>query len=956
MSILSKEKLQHLNSIAHEGKVVILATDADGKISYTVKQDGFEDSYLNTPADQRTGWEKWQDLELPNEDDDQSVIDQETAELTDQQDPSKFILRSLYQTQDKTAVAPVQLVSSQGHLYMFRQSKSNTLLVDRFVLDGMTNKLNRKLEVRFKRSRQKHEASKNMTKGAKGLTNIDTLDFRDINGNFFYEPTTELSVINNLYQGWFSVVLVPTIENDVSRWHIFAYNSQTKKVELTTLLMSEEGLFDVQDYTVFEESNDNRIPRSLPGIIKRTLELGTLTVVNGLTATKYDVQREQQTDDGMQLLRDSTKVMLAIPMNTGNVAAFSFAIAGDGTLSQIAPTALEKIWRNTTRQVLLPLNTLDNVKIIGTTTPPPQGQITRFEQGEEDAVNIVSSTVTNLDATKINQVKISGTRNYNSFQQGITKIDNNTFEVTPPSPVLGNWEVIPEEQTGLIFNGAVTACETTSTGKLRVTALNHGLNTGEGVQVVDTRDYNGTYTVKKIDDKTFSLDDIKWQTGTAVNLKMESQKRRGLVLDGGDDYVQLPPESMPIGNEITISFWAKGGNSLPKQNSVISANGANNERVLNIHFPWSDGVIYFDCGGDANGFDRISKAAQPTEYKGQWVHWAFTKNVTTGEMKVYRNGALWHSGTGAKRPLSKTTILHLGKFAAENNYYYDGTVSELCIWKIARTETQIRDTMYLQMTGKEVGLMGYWRLGAVVEEGKERQVLDFSVNNNDSIVYGGAYVSAVSLSRNIPGTTTPAIKYENEELFAVSEGATYTEQFEFKVTPTLNPNNVDGANGKIFALTYKGKNNRSSLDWINLTPGDTVITDIGNGWYQAKCRFVIPDGVSLVRSFGIGNLKGSWTTLDIRKQSIQLISDVITEARYTDTVSLTTLADNQSSFRRESNPIRSQRATRRKFIGRKTGFGKQNRGYSRSGTNFIHPTSSINQCETNRNHKPTGSH
>ena len=886
---LQKEKLQQINTIAHEGKVVLVATDADGKIWYTIKQDGFEDSYLNTPAELRTGWEGWQQLELPNEADDQSVIDRETAEFTDATNTSLFVLRSRYKTQTETAVAPVQLVSASGHIYIFRQSKTNTLLCDRFVLDGMTNKLNRKLEVRFKRSRQKHEASKNMKKGASGLTNIDSLDFRDTNNNFFYEPTTELCTINNLYKGWFSVVLVPTIENDVYRWHIFAYNNQTKKVELTTLRVSDEGLFDVQDYTVFVESNDSLIPRSIPGIIKRTLDLGTLTVVNGLSATKYDVQREQQTDDGMQLLRDSTKVMLAIPTNTGNVAAFSFSIAGDGTLSQIAPSATEKIWRNTARQVLLPLNTLDNVKIIGTTTPPPQGQITRLEQGEEDAVNIVSSTLTNLDATKINQVKISGTQNYNSFLQGITKIDNNTFEVTPPSPALGSWEVIPEEQTGLVFNGAVTGCEITSTGKLRITALNHGLNTGEAVQVVDTRDYNGTYTVKKIDDKTFSLEDIKWQTGTAVNLKMESQKRRGLVFDGVDDKVQLPAESMPIGNEITVSFWAKGGNSLPKQNSIIYANGANNERVLNIHFPWSDGVIYFDCGADASGFDRINKAAQPTDYKGQWAHWAFTKNAKTGEMKVYRNGTLWHSGTGCKRPLPKTVSLDLGGG-------YDGTVSELCIWKFARTEAQIRDTMYLQLTGKEVGLMGYWRLGAVAEEGKERQVLDFSVNNNDGIVYGGAYVSAVSLSRNIPGTTTPAIKYENEELFAVSEGATYTEEFEFKVTPAVNPNNVDGLNGKIFAITYKGKTNRSAVDWVNITPNATEFTDIGNGWYQAKCRFVIPDGVSLVRSFGIGNLKGTWTTLDIRKQTIQLISDVITEARYADTVNLATLADQQANL------------------------------------------------------------
>jgi hypothetical protein len=116
---LQKDKLQHINTIAHEGKVVLVATDADGKIWYTIKQDGFEDSYLNTPPEQRTGWESWQQLELPNENDDQSVIDQETAELTDAANTSSFVLRSRYKTFDQTAVAPVQLISASGHIYIF---------------------------------------------------------------------------------------------------------------------------------------------------------------------------------------------------------------------------------------------------------------------------------------------------------------------------------------------------------------------------------------------------------------------------------------------------------------------------------------------------------------------------------------------------------------------------------------------------------------------------------------------------------------------------------------------------------------------------------------------------------------------------------------------------------------------------------------------------------------------
>ncbi|MBW4429248.1 MAG: hypothetical protein KME50_33835 [Nostoc desertorum CM1-VF14] len=94
----------------------------------------FEDSYLRQPADERIGWENWEALELPNEADDRSVIEKETEELTYQTDTSKFILKSRYKTQDESAVAPVQLISGLGHIYVFRQSK---LLYLRFLENGV---------------------------------------------------------------------------------------------------------------------------------------------------------------------------------------------------------------------------------------------------------------------------------------------------------------------------------------------------------------------------------------------------------------------------------------------------------------------------------------------------------------------------------------------------------------------------------------------------------------------------------------------------------------------------------------------------------------------------------------------------------------------------------------------------------------------------------------------------
>ncbi|WP_026794450.1 MULTISPECIES: LamG domain-containing protein [Planktothrix] len=892
---LTQQNLQHINSITHEGKVLVFATDATGKISYTVKQDGFEDSYLNTPPDQRTGWESWKSLELPNETDDKSVIDQETAKLTHQKDTSNFILRSRYKTDNQTAVAPVQAISALGHIYVFRQSKSNTLLVDRFVLDGMTNKLNRKLEVRFKRSKEKHTPTKNMNKGSNGLVNIDTLDFRDANGNFFYEPTTELCLINNLHKGWFSIVLVPTIENDVHRWHIFAYNSQTQKVELTTIRTSEEGLFEVKDYTVFEEINETLVPRQIAGIIKRTLDISGTTITNGLTATKYDLQQEQQTQSGeMQLLKTATRLMLAIPTDKGT-ATLNFAIAGDGTLAEIDETPHKTIIRSKTREILLPLNTLDEIKALADRTPPPQGMITGLAEGtdEDDAENLVkiatqgkASELTNGDL-----VKIMGTSDYQGLYQAKT-VDENTFDLDlKVTQGLGYWEKQDEEEGGLIFDGMITAYEKTADGKLRVTCPNHGLENGDEVQIAGTENYNDSYPVKKLDDTHFVIE-RQWAIGSAINIKLVSRKRRGIVFDGTDDHVALPEMNHNYSKGITVEAWVwyDSFNSWSRIIDFGSGSGVENILFANEGTTNNLGFHVFQ------GTTSQSITAPGVLETGKWMHLAASIDES-GIATLYKNGEVIKTGSVH---LPKT-INRTKNYIARSNWndsYFQGKISDLRIWKTSRTAEDIKNSMYLQLTGQEVGLVGYWRLGAIAEG----QVIDFSINGQNGTVYGDAYVSAATLNRKLAGGTT-AVKYSNSELFAVSERATYEESFEFKIN-SANPvdlaylDNADGKNigTKIFTLSYWGKTSRSAEEKKTISAVQNKSEDLGNGWYRASCNVTIPDEVSLLRSFEIANVHGDWESLEIRKHRIRLLSDSITEAKYTDGVNLATLVDDHATL------------------------------------------------------------
>ncbi len=165
-------------------------------------------------------------------------------------------------------------------------------------------------------------------------------------------------------------------------------------------------------------------------------------------------------------------------------------------------------------------------------------------------------------------------------------------------------------------------------------------------------------------------------------------------LDNVNGKIEIPADPMEeISDEITISFWSYGNKKIqPVKNSILWAKDSLNRRQVNIHLPWSDANIYFDCGNDGSGYDRINKTATADEYKGNWSHWAFTKNANTGEMNIYLNGTLWKSGSGKTRLIDITGFL-LGTSGNYNRTYF-GKIDEFRVWKKALDEQTINDWMF----------------------------------------------------------------------------------------------------------------------------------------------------------------------------------------------------------------------------------------------------------------------
>ncbi|EQB44946.1 hypothetical protein CGLO_16241 [Colletotrichum gloeosporioides Cg-14] len=157
-------------------------------------------------------------------------------------------------------VLDFQLLSDGRYVYLFRQSApmqngfpnqfmtegdagnppvDRNLLCDRFILVGST--LNRPLEARYQRSRQKQIP----------LNDQDTLSVKDINGEPFYEPTYSLRFVQDLEFGRFCVLRAPTMINNVAKWMIFASSQKTGEVECLTTDVSSNGLFDLHGHVYY---------------------------------------------------------------------------------------------------------------------------------------------------------------------------------------------------------------------------------------------------------------------------------------------------------------------------------------------------------------------------------------------------------------------------------------------------------------------------------------------------------------------------------------------------------------------------------------------------------------------------------------------------------------------------------------------------------------------------------
>jgi hypothetical protein len=169
-------------------------------------------------------------------------------------------------------------------------------------------------------------------------------------------------------------------------------------------------------------------------------------------------------------------------------------------------------------------------------------------------------------------------------------------------------------------------------------------------------------------------------------------------LDFKDDEIVDVPASVfsNIDSAITVSFWCYGDESLMPFNSyVFEGRDTNGYRVINCHLPWSNSRVYWDAGNNGTGsYDRVDQGANLSDFAGKWNHWAFTKDVSTGNLMAFLNGELFMSASSKTRLMSGIAKFRIGGTAAANfNGVYDGKIDEFRVWNKALDSITIKSWM-----------------------------------------------------------------------------------------------------------------------------------------------------------------------------------------------------------------------------------------------------------------------
>jgi len=353
--------------------------------------------------------------------------------------------------------------------------------------------------------------------------------------------------------------------------------------------------------------------------------------------------------------------------------------------------------------------------------------------GNEDSPQTITLAGTDADGDNLTYALATNPSN------GTWTLSGNVVTYTPNANYNGS-----DGFTFTVSDGEATSSP--ATVSITVTAVNDVpvIASTPALDALDGSLYEYSISVNDIDG-----DDVAITATTKPDwLTISNNNSNSLSFDGTASYVNMGTNaSLNITSSLTIELWMK-----PNQNL------GNGEWDRLVHRQWQNGYYFGGqngrvnalaacLSGDCNSFTTPNN----TVVVGAWQHVAFVFDDVANTVTIYKDGVVvmstTYTGTITGNPNATFTISEV------NHEAFDGSIDDVRIWNIARSQSDIQNYMNAELNGSESGLAGYWKL----DEGSGTTVNDLTSNDNDGTINGASWSTDVSSSSyvlsGIPGSS-----------------------------------------------------------------------------------------------------------------------------------------------------------------------------------------------------------
>ncbi|WP_053977172.1 LamG-like jellyroll fold domain-containing protein [Mangrovimonas xylaniphaga] len=253
-----------------------------------------------------------------------------------------------------------------------------------------------------------------------------------------------------------------------------------------------------------------------------------------------------------------------------------------------------------------------------------------------------------------------------------------------------------------------------------------------------------------------------------------SSAQTGLNFDGTDDYVQTDYAGVLGAANRTFEAWIYVPSPVPSSSFAILDYGTNDVGSRNTFLVKNDNSLKFVSGG-TNANMGTDPDTVPLDV---WTHVAFVLNNGTGYLYINGVEKATANLTTVNTPSGNENVLIGNRVSGPNTMFFGGSMDEVRIWNVARTQIEISDSMNAEFCELPEGLVAYYKLneGAAGEDNTSitnvvDEVNSSSVNTMEGFVLSGTDSNYVS--GNVDSDIDATVSVDGSGLTANQADATY---------------------------------------------------------------------------------------------------------------------------------------------------------------------------------------